>query len=179
MGECPILTLWSCLSTAGGVFRVNLTVVVDVGQCHQCWVQGTCRIPSIGDILEVTPSSTVPSFYTHSPGPLCFSPVSSHIWSCSPVFPFHSSLPERVIPPSASHDNFLPPSNWDWSSPSLSFLVELQSVYEFIVDILSSWANFHLQVTVFYTCLFLFVLLHSGWYFLVSSICLWSPYGLL
>jgi len=102
--------------------RFILTVVVYVVQCHQCWVQGTCRIPSIWDILEVTPSSTVPSFYTHSPGPLCFSHVSSHIWSCSPVFPFHSPLPHTVLSPSASHDNFLPPSNWDWSCHTLSLL---------------------------------------------------------
>ncbi len=40
---------------------------------------------------------------------------------------FHlTPLSHRVLPPSASHDNFLPPSNWDWSRPSLSFLVKLQ-----------------------------------------------------
>jgi len=129
--------------------------------------------------LRLPPSSNVPSFYTHFPGPLCFSPVSSHILSCFPVFPFNSPLPHTVLPPSASHDNFLTPCNLDWSRPSLPFLVKLQSVYEFIVYILSSWANFHLQVSAFYVCLFVFALLPSGWYFLVSSICIWSPYGLL
>jgi len=59
-----------------------------------------------GTFYRIPPSSNVPSLYTHSPGPLCFSPVSSHILSCSPVFPFNSPLPHRLLPPYASHDNF-------------------------------------------------------------------------
>ena len=41
-----------------------------------------------------------------------------------------------------------------------------------ILGIRSFWANIHLSVSVFHVCSFVIRLPHSGWYFLVASICL-------
>lgn len=51
----------------------------------------------------------------HSPGPVDFSPVSSHIWSCYPPhFPSPLLQPSSLYS-SASHNYSVPPSKWDWS----------------------------------------------------------------
>jgi hypothetical protein len=42
-----------------------------------------------------------------------------------------------------------------------------------ILVILNFWANIHLSVCAYHMCSFLTGLPHSGWYFLVPSICLW------
>jgi hypothetical protein len=56
-----------------------------------------------------------------------------------------------------------------WSSFFFSFMWSVNC----ILSILSVWANnIHLSVSTYYVCSFVTVLLHLGWYFLVSSICL-------
>ena len=55
-----------------------------------------------------------------------------------------------------------------WSSIFLSFMW----FENCILDILTFWANIHLSVSAYHVCCFVIGLPHSGWYFLVPSICL-------
>ena len=55
-----------------------------------------------------------------------------------------------------------------WSSFLLSFMWSVN----YILVIWSFWANIHLSATAYHVCSFSIWLPHSGWYFLVLSICL-------
>jgi hypothetical protein len=99
----------------------------------QCWAFWL-RLPPPPRVLRVSHSLGLWSFLegsptshplrllisTHSLGPLGFSsPTPPHTWFCSP-FPLPS--PTQSLPSSASHDYFIPPSMWDWSSLTWAFL---------------------------------------------------------
>jgi hypothetical protein len=47
----------------------------------------------------------------------------------------------------------------------------------FICFVSCSLANIHLLVSIYYIWSFVTGLPHSGWYFLVPSICLWISWG--
>jgi hypothetical protein len=56
-----------------------------------------------------------------------------------------------------------------WTSFFLSFMWFVNC----ILGIPSFWANIHLSVSAYHVGSFVIGLSHSGWYFLVPSICLW------
>ena len=94
-------------------------------------------------------------------------------YSILPSFPSPSSLPPKSLPPSTSCEYFVPPSTKDWkihiwSSLFLSFMCSVNC----ILGIPSFWTNIHLSVSAYHVCYFVIGLPHSGWYFLVPSICL-------
>jgi hypothetical protein len=107
----------------------------------------------------------------HSSGPLGFSsvlPISDPApYLILPPFPIPSPFPLRSLPPSASHQYFVPLSKWiEESSLWPSFLFKLLMSVGFIMCFL---ANIHLSVSRYYACSFGSQLSHSG-YFLVPSI---------
>jgi hypothetical protein len=55
-----------------------------------------------------------------------------------------------------------------WYSFFLSFTWSVNC----ILGVLNLWANIHLSVKAYHVCSFVIGLPHSGWYFLVPSICL-------
>jgi hypothetical protein len=79
-----------------------------------------CQAPVFKNILASAIVSLL-HIFIHSPGPLDFSPDSSHTWFCSPLSLY--LLPTKSLPPSASCGYFVLPSKWDWSIHSMAFLL--------------------------------------------------------
>jgi hypothetical protein len=55
-----------------------------------------------------------------------------------------------------------------WFSFFLSFMCSMNCIF----GIVGFWANIHSSVSAYHVCSFVIALPHSGWYFLVLSICL-------
>ena len=69
------------------------------------------------------------------------------------------------------------PSGKYWSIHTLVFPLEHHLVCDCILDILSYWANIHLSLSKYHLCTFVTGLPLSGWYFLVSSLCMWISWS--
>ena len=71
------------------------------------------------------------------------------------------------------HGYFVPlPRRTKVSTLLSSFLLSCLWSLNYILGIPSFWANIHLSVSAYHMCSFVIGLPHSGWYFLVPSICL-------
>jgi hypothetical protein len=112
----------SCMAIEGGHFRFHIPNVVSYSWVHPHQFLDASLIPSLCLIMEM-PLSSLPLFadfhYFH--GHLAISLVLPHTWSWILHSPLHpSSLP--FFPLSASHNYFIPLSNWDSSFLTWNFL---------------------------------------------------------
>jgi hypothetical protein len=103
-----------------GLFRFYLLSVGYFEKCHPHWVLGASHITGIWDFLVVPLQLLFISI--QSPGPLDFSPVSSHIWS-SPLLSILSLPSSSSLPGSTFCDYFVPLSKWDFIIHTLTFLL--------------------------------------------------------
>jgi hypothetical protein len=89
-------------------------------------------------------------------------------------------LPSWKHPSRSSSPYFykgVPLSKRDWSIHSMFFLLlSFMWSVNCILVIPSFWANIHSSVNLYHVCSSVIGLPHSGWYFLVSSICLSISY---
>jgi hypothetical protein len=128
-------------------------------------------------LFSGSPPLSYPSPLLHvsidSPGPLVFSPIFSHTWTC-PTFFLTSSLsylgPSLPLPPVIILFPLLPGINTSMLWPS--FLLSIIWSVSYIMGTLSFWINIYLSMSTYHECPFGPGLPHSGWYFLVPSICL-------
>ena len=88
------------------------------------------------------------------------------------------AFPSVSAPHFVSHEYFVPPSGKEWCIHTLFFLLlEHHLICDCILDIQSYWPNIQLSVSKYYVCTFMTGLPHSGWYFIVPSICLWISWS--
>jgi hypothetical protein len=122
-----------CLTSRYGLYRISLTF---------CWAfQLILSLLGPGNLL-LSRHQRLPGGYRKFPTPLCYAPLfkfltlyisslsSPPIFDSSSLFPL-PFLPPKSLPPSTSHDYFVPPSKKDWSTHTLVFLLlELHIVCE-------------------------------------------------
>jgi hypothetical protein len=120
-------------------------------------------------ILSTLATEDFHSFSWHN---VSLSPISSYTWSCSPIVFPHPS-PFQVSASLCSPWLFCFFFYVEFKHPHLflsSCLISL-CPWGCIMGILYFMANSHLSVITYHTCHFRSGLPHSGWYFLVPSIC--------
>ena len=104
------------------------------------------------------------------------SPISTHTWCLPPFFlslpfflpsPPHPLLPMIILFPLLSKIE----ASTLWVSFFSSF------VWSVVSWVFQAFPNIYLSVSTYHVCSFMTGSHHSGWYFLVSSICLWISWS--
>ena len=98
------LHLGPCRSIGGGFFRCHRPIVGHFSKGHPHWVLGAFHIPVFWDFLEVSPWNYI--FLIILLSHLDYSPISQHMWPCSPLLPsplsqigLSLSMPPMIIFP--------------------------------------------------------------------------------
>ena len=166
LGAVPNLWIWSLqvLSPLCWVFQL-MSSLLGSGNLLYLWHLG---------LSSVYPHSSLLHTSVQFPNLLYFCPVYSHTLSCPlfVLFPFQ-------VPPSLYFPWLFFPLLSRTEASTLGSLFFLHFIWSVscVLGILIFLANIHLSVSTYHMCSFVTGLSHSGWYFLVLSICLrisWS-----
>jgi hypothetical protein len=161
----------------------KLSLQVPYPHCWAFWLRSSALTPgSLPHLRSLRLSTDSSHPLPPTPSVACnhsfsllsgLSPVSPHTWSWPPL-----PSPTRSLPLLPMTILFSLLSRIQASSLGASFLIKFFGSVGYIMSILYFLENIHSLVSTYNACHFGSGLPHSGWYFLVPSICLqnsWYP----